>query len=79
MWTDPCASCQLGILHQRVHDKLGGSQQNLQRGLGRIGRIHLEGLLQIVLEHSVGAIILVRVMEVGEDLSEFAQENCMSP
>ena len=30
----------------------------------RIGRILLEGLLQIVLEHSVGAIILARVMEV---------------
>jgi len=40
----------------------------------RIGRILLEGLLQIVLEHSVGAIILVRVMEVGEHLFEFAEE-----
>jgi len=40
----------------------------------RIGRILLEGLLQIVLEHSVGAIILARVMEVGEHLFEFAEE-----
>ena len=30
-----------GILLPRVHDKLGGSQQTLQRTLGRIGRILL--------------------------------------
>ncbi len=63
-----------GILLPRVHDELGGSQQTLQRKLGRIGRILLEGLLQIVLEQSVGAIILGRVMEVSEDLFEFAEE-----
>ena len=50
------------------------SQQTLQRRLGRIGRILLEGLLQIDLEQSVGAIILVRVMEVSEDLFEFAEK-----
>ncbi len=54
------------ILLPRVHDELGGSQQTLQRRLGRIGRILLEGLLQIALEQSVGAIILARVMEVCE-------------
>ena len=59
-----------GILLSRVHDELGSSQQTLQRRLGRIGRILLEGLLQIGLEQSVGAIILARVMEV----SEFAEE-----
>ena len=42
-----------GILLPRVHDELAGSQQTLQRRLGRIGHILLEGLLQIVLEHSV--------------------------
>ena len=62
------------ILLPRVHDELGGSQQTLQRRLGRIGRVLLEGLLQIVLEQSVGAIILARVMEVSEDLFEFAEE-----
>jgi hypothetical protein len=80
MWTHPCASCQHqgtlslseGILLPRVHDKLGGSQQTLQRRLDRIGCIPLEGLLQIVLEQSVGAIILARVMEVSEDLFESA-------
>ena len=51
-------SLSKGILLPRVHDELGGSQQTLQRRLGRIGRILLEGLLQIVLEQSVGAIIL---------------------
>jgi len=61
-----------GILLPRVHDELGGSQQTLQRRLGRIGRILLEGLLQIALEQSVGAIILARVMEVSEDLFESA-------
>ena len=34
-----------GILLPRVYDELGGSQQTLQRKLGRIGRILLEGLL----------------------------------
>jgi hypothetical protein len=63
-----------GILLPRVHDELGGSQQTLQRRLDRTCRILLEGLLQIALEQSVGAIILVRVMEVGEDLFEFAEE-----
>ena len=70
-----------GIQLPRVHDKLGGSQQTLQRRLGRIGRILLEGLLQIALEQSVGAIILVRVMEVGQDLFEFAElldRDCLS-
>ncbi len=58
-----------------VHvDELGDSQQALQRRLGRIGRILLEGLLQIALEQSVGAIILARVMEVSEDLFQFAEE-----
>jgi hypothetical protein len=57
-----------------IHDELGGSQQTLQRRLGSIGRILLEGLLQIVLEQSVGAIILARVLEVSEDLFEFAEE-----
>jgi hypothetical protein len=41
--------------------------------LGRIGRILLEGLLQIALKQSEGAIILVRVMEVGEYPLEFAE------
>ena len=63
-----------GILLPRVHDELGGSQQTLQRRLGRIGRILLEGLLQIDLEQSVGAIILVRVMEVGEYIFKLAEE-----
>jgi hypothetical protein len=63
-----------GILLPRVHGELGGSQQTLQRKLGRIGRIFLEGLLQITLEQSVGAIILVRLMEVSEDPFEFAEE-----
>ena len=63
-----------GILLPRVHDELGSSQQTLQRRLGRIGRILLEGLLQIALEQPVGAIILARVMEVSEDLFEFAEE-----
>ncbi len=63
-----------GILLPRVHDELGGSQQTLQRRLGRIGRILLESLLQIILEQSVGAIILARVMEVSEYLFEFAEE-----
>ena len=58
------------ILLPRVHDELGGSQQTLQRRLGRIGRILLEGLLQIALEHSVGAIILARVTEVGQGRDE---------
>jgi hypothetical protein len=58
-----------GILLPRVHDELGGSQQTLQRKLGRICRILLEGLLQIALEQSVEAIILAR-----EDLFEFAEE-----
>ena len=62
------------ILLPRIHDELGGSQQTLQRRLGRIGRILLEGLLQIVLKQSVGAIILAGVMEVSEDLFEFAEE-----
>jgi hypothetical protein len=53
---------------------VGGSQQALQRRFDRIGRIPLEGLLQIVLEYSVGAIILARVMEVGEHLFEFVEE-----
>ena len=63
-----------GILLPRVHDELGCSQQTLQRRLGRIGRILLESLLQIALEQSVRAIILARVMEVCEDLFEFAEE-----
>jgi hypothetical protein len=53
-----------GIRLPRVHYELGGSEQTLQRMLGRIGRILLEDLLQIDLEQSVRAIILVRVMEV---------------
>ena len=53
----------------RVHDELDDSQQILQIRLGRIGRILLGDLLQIALEQSVGAIILARVMEVGEHLS----------
>ena len=53
-----------GILLLRVHDEQGGSQQALQR---RLGCILLEGLFQIVLEHSVGAI-LARVMKVGVNL-----------
>ena len=67
-------SLSKGIFLPRVHDELGGSQQTLQSRLGRIGRILLEGLLQIALEQSVGAIILVRFMEVGEDLFEFTEE-----
>ena len=67
-------SLSKGILLPRVHDELGGSQQTLQRRLGRIGRILLEGLLQIVLKQSVGAIILAGVMEVSEDLFKFAEE-----
>ena len=63
------------ILLPRVHDELGGSQQTLQRRLGHIGRIPLEGLLQIALEQSVGAIILARVMDVGENLFKFAEEH----
>jgi len=63
-----------GILLPRVQDELGGSQQTLQKRLGLICRILLEGLLQIALEQSDGAIILVRVMEVSEDLFEFAEE-----
>ena len=62
------------ILLPRVHDELGGSQQALQSRLGLIGCIHLEDLLQIVLGYSVGAIVLARVMEVGEHLFEFAEE-----
>ncbi len=53
---------------------VGGSQQALQRSLGRIGRLLLEGLLQIALEQSVGVIILAKVMEVSEDFFEFAEE-----
>ncbi len=53
-----------GILLPRIHDELGCSQQTLQRRLGRIGRILLEGLLQIGLEQSVGAIILARIIVI---------------
>ena len=67
-----------GILLPQVHDELGGSQQTLQRRLGHIGRILLKDILlkdilQIALKQSVGAIILVRVMEGGEGLFEFAE------
>ena len=54
--------------------ELGGSEQTLQRRLGDIGRILLEGLLQIALEQSAGVIILVKVMEVGEYPFKFAEE-----
>ena len=54
------------ILLPRVHDELGSSQQTLQRRLGRIGRILLEGLLQIGLEQSVGTIILARSSDEQE-------------
>ena len=71
-------NAKLGTLSEcihlpRVHDELGGSQQTLQRRLGHIGRILLEGLFQIALEQSVGAIILARVIEV-EYLFKFAEE-----
>ena len=65
------------ILLPRFNDELGSSQQTLQRRLDRIGRILLKGLLQIGLEQSVGVIILARVMEVNEDLFEFAEEQCL--
>jgi len=41
-----------GILLPRVQDELSGSQHTLQRRLGLICRILLEGLLQIALEQS---------------------------
>jgi len=50
------------------------SQHALQSMLSHIGCILLEGLFQIVLEQSVGAIILARFVEVGEHLFESAEE-----
>ena len=45
------------ILLPRVHDELGGSEQTLQRRLGDIGRILLEGLLQMALEQSAEVLL----------------------
>ena len=65
------------ILLPRVHDELGDSQQTLQGGCCRIGRILLEGLLEIVVEQSVGAILLVGIMEVGEHRHKLTEKCCL--
>ena len=62
------------ILFPRVHDELGDSQQTLQGGCCRVGRILLEGLLETL---TSGAIILVGVMEVGEHRHELTEKCCV--